>query len=94
MANVKSAKKRILTNEKARVKNKIAKTNMKKVIKSVNVLVAAETPDAAKIEEAKTAAVKSLGRMSGRKIVNKQKASRLESRLVKKVNKTLASSDK
>lgn len=90
MPNVKSAKKRVKTNERDRVKNKIVKTRMKKAIKKVSKIISAETLDLQELEAAKKDALKIIGRTAGVKTIDKKKAARLESRLMKRLNKATA----
>ena len=47
MANIKSQKKRILTNEKARMRNNSVKSELKTAIRSVDVALKANDKDAA-----------------------------------------------
>ena len=47
MANIKSQKKRILTNEKARLRNNAVKSELKTAIRAVNTAVASTDKDAA-----------------------------------------------
>lgn len=50
MANIKSQKKRILTNEKRRIRNKESRTALKTFIKRFNSAVADEDPELAQTE--------------------------------------------
>ena len=47
MANIKSQKKRILTNEKARLRNNAVKSELKTAIRAVNTAVESTDKDAA-----------------------------------------------
>lgn len=84
MANMKSAIKRIRTNEKSRVLNQNVKSNMRTNIKRVESLVSEN-----KVEEAQAAlklAVKKIDKAVQKGVVHKNNGSRQKTRLTKKVN--------
>ena len=81
MANIKSQKKRILTNEKARVANKGVRSELKTRTKAA---VAAAGTDAG--PDALKAAVKKLDKAATKGVIHKNAAARRKSRLTKRVN--------
>ena len=85
MANIKSAKKRILVINKKTLRNKMVasatKTAMKKVIAAVN------AGDKAAAAEALRAATKTIDMACTKGVLHKNNASRKKSRLAKLVNK-------
>ena len=82
MANIKSQIKRIGTNEKARIRNKAAKSEVKTRIKSA--LHAAEAGDEAAVEHLQTA-VKRLDKAAQRGIIHRNQASNRKSALMRRV---------
>lgn len=78
MANIKSAKKRVLIAKQRTEANKAAKTKLKTVLKRAR----AEEADAAAV---KTAVV-SIDKAAGKGLIHKNKAARLKSQLAKKAN--------
>jgi small subunit ribosomal protein S20 len=82
MANIKSQIKRIGTNEKARLRNKAAKSEVKTRIKSA--VHAAETGDEAVVEHLRTA-VKRLDKAAQRGIIHRNQASNRKSALMRRV---------
>ncbi len=84
MANIKSAKKRILTNEKARMRNKVQKSTLKTAVKNLEAAIASGNK-----EEAQTklnVAIKRVDSSVTKGIMHKNAAARTKSRLTKKVN--------
>lgn len=84
MANIKSAKKRILVTAKKTMRNKMIKSGVKTAIKKVVVAVKAGNKD-----EAKTAlknAIRAIDKACTKGIFHKNNASRKKSRLTKLVN--------
>lgn len=80
MAHLKQSKKRILTNEKARVRNKQQRSSMKSAIKRTT--AALGTPDAkTTLSEAKSR----IDKAAKKNVIHKNAAARLKSRLAKKV---------
>ena len=84
MANNKSAKKRVLLNERNRVRNQAVKTRVKNVAKKV--LAAIEAGDKAVALEALSVAYKELDKAVTKGVMKKNTASRKKSRLAAKVN--------
>ncbi len=88
MANIKSAKKRILVTEKKALRNKMIKSRTKTAIKKVLASVKAgnkEEANAALIQ-----AVSIIDKAMSKGVYHKNNASRKKSRLTKFVNKSLA----
>ncbi|MFC4388472.1 30S ribosomal protein S20 [Gracilibacillus marinus] len=84
MANIKSAIKRVRTNEESRVHNQSIKTDMRSHIKKVEKLV--ETNDVDNAKSALLAAVKKIDKAVQKGLIHKNKGNRQKSRLTKKVN--------
>ena len=87
MANIKSAKKRILVTETRAARNKSIRSEVKTAIKKVEAAVAANDKDAAKA--ALTVAISTIESASSKGVYLKNNAGRKVSRLTKLVN-TLA----
>ena len=85
MANIKSAKKRILTSAKRAERNKAAKSEVKTSVKKVLAAVEAGDKDAAK--KALTDLQGVMGRATAKGIYKKNTNSRKTSRMAKAVNK-------
>jgi small subunit ribosomal protein S20 len=81
MANIKSQKKRNITNEKARVANKGVRSELKTRTKAA---VAAAGTDAG--PDALKAAIKKLDKAATKGVIHKNAAARRKSRLAKRVN--------
>ena len=84
MANIKSQKKRIRTNEAARMRNKAVKSELKTLTKHVQSAVAAKDAEAAK--EALRVVTKRLDMAAAKNIIHKNQASNRKSGLAKLVN--------
>lgn len=84
MANIKSAKKRVLTQEKQRVRNAKTKAHYKKALKDFATAEAAN--DVEKAEEVFKIAQKNLMKASSKNVLHKNAASRNISRLEKRLN--------
>lgn len=84
MANIKSQKKRILTNEKARQRNMAVKSELKTLIRSVNTAIAASNKDAA--TAALLRASKKLDKAVSKGVIHKNQAANRKSAIAKKVN--------
>ena len=87
MANIKSQKKRILTNAKRADRNKAVKSELKTRVK--NAVKAAETEQS---EEALRLAVKRLDMAAAKGVIHKNQAARRKSRLMKHINASAAAS--
>lgn len=81
MANIKSQKKRNITNEKARVANKAVRSELKTRTKAA---VAAAGTEAS--SDALKLAVKKLDKAATKGVIHKNAAARRKSRLMKRVN--------
>ena len=84
MANIKSAKKRILVNRKKALRNKMLKSGVKTSIKKVDAAIAAGDKDVA---AALKAATSTIDKATSKGIFHKNTASRKVSRLAAAVNK-------
>ena len=82
MANIKSQIKRNLQSEKARVRNKAVRSELK--TRTKNVVTAAET-DAADLEEATKLAIKKIDKAASKGVIHKNTAARKKSRLLKQI---------
>lgn len=84
MANIKSQKKRILTNEKARLRNNAVKSELKTTIRAVNTAVESTDKDAA--ATALVAASRKLDKAVSKGVLHKNNAANRKSAISKKVN--------
>lgn len=84
MANIKSQKKRNLTNEKARVRNVAVRSEVKTVIRNVNAAVAAG--DKEKATEALQVAGRKLDKAVSKGVLHKNNAANRKSAIAQKVN--------
>ena len=84
LANIKSAKKRILVNETKAARNKAIKSKVKTAVKKVDAAVAAKDTEAAKT--ALHAAIVEISKAGSKGVYHKRTASRKISRLSKAVN--------
>jgi small subunit ribosomal protein S20 len=84
VANIKSQKKRVLTNEKARLRNKAVKSELKTAAKKVDAAVAAGDAAAAQ------AAVRDAGRLydkaASKGVIHKNQAANRKSVIAKRAN--------
>ncbi len=85
MANIKSAKKRILTSAKKAEANKAVKTGVKTAVKKVRTAV--EAGDKTAAAEALTAATSAIEKAQSKGVFHKNTASRKVSRLASSVSK-------
>ena len=85
MANIKSAKKRILVNQKKAAKNKAVRSKVKTAIKKVDAAITAN--DKAAAQAALTACITEIDKATSKGIYHKNTASRKISRLTLAVNK-------
>jgi len=85
LANIKSAKKRILVNEKKAARNKAAKSAVKTSVKKVDVAIESGDQNAAK--EALSSLKSTMGKAAGKGIYKKNTNSRKISRMSKAVDK-------
>ena len=84
MANIKSQKKRILTNEKARLRNNAVKSELKTAIRAVNTAVESTDKDAA--AAAMLSATRKLDKAVSKGVLHKNNAANRKSAISKKVN--------
>ena len=85
MANIKSAKKRILTSKKREMKNKSIKSKVKTLVKKVEAAI--EAGNKAEAEEALKVAIAEISKATSKGIFHKNTAARKISRLTVAVNK-------
>ena len=81
MANIKSQKKRILTNAKAADRNKAIKSELRTRVKTAVKAAGTETSD-----EAVRIAVKRLDMAAAKGVIHPNQAARRKSRLMKRIN--------
>ena len=84
MANIKSAKKRILVNQAKALQNQMVKSQLKTVIKKYNAAV--EAGDKAAASELYKLAVKKVDQACAKGLMHKNKAARKKAQLAKKLN--------
>lgn len=84
MPNIKSAIKRVKTNDKRRAQNMSQKSSLRTAIKSFEALVAENNAEAAK--EALVTAVKKIDKAAAKGLIHKNTAARQKSRLQKQLN--------
>jgi small subunit ribosomal protein S20 len=84
VANIKSQKKRILTNEKARLRNNAVKSELKTAIRAVNTAV--ESTDKEAAAAALVAAGRKLDKAVSKGVLHKNNAANRKSAISKKVN--------
>ena len=87
MANIKSAKKRILVNQAKTEQNKRLKTNLKTVLKKAETAIESNAADK---NEAVKLAVKKIDQACAKGILKKNTASRKKSKLVLQLNRANA----
>ena len=85
MANIKSAKKRILVIDKKTLRNKMIKSKVKTVIKKVEAAIAAGDKEAAQANL--LVAISEINKAASKGVYHKNNASRKVSRLTAAVNK-------
>lgn len=88
MANIKSAKKRILTAERNRLKNVAVKSEIKTAVRRVLELAQAKEADA--LKPALSKAYKLCDKAVSKGVLHRNTAARKKSRLTRAVNKLLA----
>ena len=84
MANIKSQKKRIITNEKARMRNRAVKSEVKTAIRRVKEAVAAE--NGAEAFAAAMAACRLLDKAASKGVIHKNQAANRKSGLAVAIN--------
>ncbi|MBQ9245652.1 30S ribosomal protein S20 [bacterium] len=90
MANIKSAKKRILTAERNYERNVAFKSSIKTAVKKVIVLAQAKEKDQAAINAALSQAYQLCDKAASKGIIHKNTAARKKSRLTRAINKLMA----
>ena len=85
MANIKSAKKRILVDRRNAERNKAIKSKVKTAVKGIDAAIAAGDKDAA--SKALTTAISEINRAASKGVFHKKTASRKISRITIAVNK-------
>ena len=88
MANIKSQKKRVLTNEKRHQRNKAVRSELKTAIKKVHVAIDAGDAEAAKQAALEASAL--LDKAASKGIVHKSQAANRKSGVMKAANKVQA----
>lgn len=79
MANIKSQKKRNLTNEKARQRNVAVRSRLRTIVKEAR--LALDSKDSAKIGDAVKAAVSEIDRAATKGVIHRNSAARKKSEL-------------
>lgn len=82
MANIKSQKKRILTNEKARLRNKAVKSGLRTHVRKFNEALA--EGDTAKAQEAAKSATRALDKAVSKGVIHKNQAANRKSAIAAK----------
>ena len=85
MANIKSQKKRILTNAKRAARNKAVKSELKTRVKTAIATASATGEADANAEEVRLA-IKKLDKAAAKGVIHPNQAARRKARLMKKVN--------
>ncbi len=85
MANIKSQIKRIRTNEKARLRNKAVKSELKTYVRRVREAIAAGEKE--KAEAALQVASRKLDKAVSKGVIHRNQAANRKSKLAKQVNK-------
>lgn len=89
MSGVKSAQKRVRVAEKKRLRNKLFRSRCKTFITTAHGRILAGEPEAA--QKAVAVAISSLDKAAEKRILHPNNAARRKSRLMKKLNKALSS---
>ncbi|MHB9002688.1 MAG: 30S ribosomal protein S20 [Coriobacteriia bacterium] len=84
MANIKSQKKRVITNEIRRQRNKAVKSELKTALKKVDTAIAAGDAETAKA--AATDAARMLDKAASKGVVHKNQAANRKSGVIKRAN--------
>jgi len=85
MPNIKSAMKRMRTNKKRQLRNRMAKSAMRTAIKKVDVAIVEGDLDTA--AKALPFAISQIGKTAKKKMLHKRTAARKTSRLMKRLNR-------
>ncbi len=92
MANIKSQKKRIITNEKARMRNRAVKSELKTAVRRVKDAVAAE--NGAEAYAAALAACRLMDKAAGKGIIHKNQAANRKSGIMRLANTVVTDADR
>lgn len=92
MANIKSQKKRIITNEKARMRNRAVRSELKTATRSVTEAV--EAKDGLAALQAANYACKLLDRAATKGVIHKNQAANRKSGLMKQANTVITDEDR
>ncbi len=84
MANIKSQKKRNITNEKRRLRNKSVKSELKTRVKTARASIGSGS--GGDVTEAVTIAQRRLDKAAGKRVIHKNQAARRTSRLMRAAN--------
>ncbi|UNX53629.1 30S ribosomal protein S20 [Georgenia sp. TF02-10] len=84
MANIKSQKKRILTNEKARLRNKAVKSELKTYVRRVREAIAAGDQESA--ADAMRAAGRKLDKAASKGVIHANQAANRKAKLARQVS--------
>ncbi len=84
MANIKSQKKRILTNEKARLRNKAVKSGLRTNVRKFNEALA--EGDAEKVQQLAKVATRSLDKAATKGVIHKNQAANRKSAIASKAS--------
>ncbi len=88
MPNVKSAEKRVRTNEKRRLRNRADKATLRTTLKSV--MGAAQAKDLEALKKIARQAQSVIGKSRRKTVINRRRAARLQSRVQRIVNRAQA----
>ena len=83
--NIKSAMKRMRTNKKRQLRNRMAKSAMRTAIKKADAAIAEGTPEVA--EQALRLALSHIGKTAKKGMIHRRAAARKTSRLMKRLNR-------
>lgn len=86
VANIKSAKKRNITNEKRRAKNSQVKSSIRTLSKKVLKALSSKEISPEEIQQIHKDFTKTIDTAAGKRIVHKKTAARKKSRIAKKIN--------
>ncbi|HSK48374.1 MAG TPA: 30S ribosomal protein S20 [Coriobacteriia bacterium] len=84
MANIKSQKKRVITNEKAHQRNRAVKSSLKTALKKVHVAI--EAGDAVAAKAAALEACRELDKAASKGVIHKSQAANRKSGVMKAAN--------
>ncbi len=90
VANIKSAKKRIRTNEKSKTRNRQVKSTVRTSTKKIILALDPKDGEHAKLNEIHQSFIKNIDTAASKGVISRNAASRKKSRIAKKVNATAA----